>query len=240
MPGHRHELIQVRTLAALGIPLVLAGCSSGPSPIKPTEPRLNPVVAAYELAIREAHDDVEFVWQSGWLGNLRVKLDVTGRHRGLCWEWALLTFSHVQEGAVKNGFSIGTISKHVGSFAEHHAIMVFDQSIISPDQAMIVNATGVPDALREGPVWVLDPWKSGRADIFDLHGWLQGACSSGVRVSVLRIASPSVDCRYSVSPVRVDLNAVRAGQRLVLDDLQGEITIRSCRCRPTPGNQEDE
>jgi len=146
----------------------------------------------------------------------------------------------VQEGAVKNGFSIGTISKHVGSFAEHHAIMVFDQSIISPDQAMIVNATGVPDALREGPVWVLDPWKSGRADIFDLHGWLQGACSSGVRVSVLRIASPSVDCRYSVSPVRVDLNAVRAGQRLVLDDLQGEITIRSCRCRPTPGNQEDE
>jgi len=240
MPGHRHELIQVRTLAALGIPLLLAGCSTGPSPIKPTETRLYSVVSAYELAVREAHEDVEFVWHSGWHGNLRVKLDVTGRHRGLCWEWALLTFSHVQETAVKNGFSIGTVSKYVDSFAEHHAIMVFDQSIISPDQAMIVNATGVPDALREGPVWVLDPWKSGQADIFDLHDWLQGACSSGVRVSVLQIASPSIDYRYSVSPVQVDLNAVPARQRLVLDDPQGEITIRSCRCRPTPGNQEDE
>lgn len=184
------EPASARLLFAFGIPLLCVGCSVGPTPITQTETRLDPVVSAYKNVTVGAKEDQHHVWHSGWTGNLRVRLDLTGRHRGLCWEWVLLIYPAVRDAAANSGFGVGTVSKHVGSLSEHHAVIVFDQTLFPAAEAPLGEFVGVPLPFAHGPVWVLDPWRTGQTDVFCLGDWLQGVDSQDVRVSILRLPSP--------------------------------------------------
>lgn len=148
------------------------------------------MVSAYKQAVRDAFEDSEYTWHSGWLGNIRVQLDLTDRQRGLCWEWVLLVYPRVRDVAVASGLGVGTVSKHVGSPAEHHAVIVFEVNTLTAEDGILHEAMDRPGSSGTGRVWVLDPWRTGRADIFDLQDWLPVDRSRGVQVSVLRIPAP--------------------------------------------------
>lgn len=189
-PGTCGEPALARLLFAFGIPLLCVGCSARPTPITQTETRLDQVVSAYKNVTVGAKEDQHHVWHSGWTGNLRVRLDSTGRHRGLCWEWVLLVYPAVRDAAANCGLGVGTVSKHVGSPTEHHAVIVFDPCLVPAAEAPLGEFGGVPPPFASGPVWVLDPWRTGQADVFYLGDWLQGTDSQDVRFSILRLPSP--------------------------------------------------
>jgi hypothetical protein len=148
--------------AVLGLPLY--GCGHGPlRPDAQKEPALGPIRAAFERAVARAHRDPAISWRSGWLGNASINL-FGGPRRGLCYEWRDLVFDGIVETVRGVGWDATGVVISKGTYSEHSAVLVFDARRVAPD--------GVLSAVAGQPVYVLDAWRRGEADIYPLHDWL--------------------------------------------------------------------
>jgi hypothetical protein len=150
-------------LAAV-LALLALGCSHAPlRPDAREEPALVPIRAAFERTLAQARLDSAVSWRSGWLGNASINL-FGGPRRGLCYEWRNLVFDGVIEPVRRVGWDATGVVISKGTYSEHSAVVVFDPKRIALDRILSAGAGQ--------PVYVLDAWRRGEADIYPLHTWL--------------------------------------------------------------------
>jgi hypothetical protein len=128
------------------------------------EPELRTIHRAFEEAIEEADADPSSSWYSGVAGNFWVNL--WGRSNyGLCYQWQEMVFAGVRSTVRSLDWETCGIQVNGGTMHEHHAVLVFDPQLVRTDHLL-----GPPPA---EPVYVLDGWRRGRADIYRLVDWLE-------------------------------------------------------------------
>ena len=152
-------------LTALALSFTLLGC--GHAPLRPettTEPALVPIRAAFERTLTQARQDPAVNWQSGWLGNASINL-LGGTRRGLCYEWRNLVYDGVIGTVRAVGWDATGVVISKNTYSEHSAVLVYDPQRIEPANLLA--------ARPEQPVYVLDAWRRGEADIYPLHTWLE-------------------------------------------------------------------
>lgn len=152
------------TLPALALSLSLVGCGHGRlRPDAIPEPALVPIQAAFERTLTQARQDPKVNWESGWLGNARINL-LGGTRRGLCYEWRDMVYDGVI-GTVRGvGWDATGVVISKDTYSEHSAVLVYDPKRV---ETATVLAAGPGQ-----PVYVLDAWRRGEADIYPLHAWL--------------------------------------------------------------------
>ena len=161
---NRLKDINRATLATLLLALLLTGCAAGPTrPSAMPDAPLARIHAAFEETIAAAHNDSRTTWRSGWLGNAWVNLR-GDPNIGLCYQWRDLVYHGVQPTVRQEGWEATGIVISRGTNNEHHAVVVYDPARISEN--------GVMSATASQPVYVLDAWRNGRADIYPISVWL--------------------------------------------------------------------
>ena len=151
-------------VCCLAAALALIGC--GHAPLRPDhlgDPALVPIRAAFERTLAEARSDPAVSWESGWLGNARINL-FGGPRRGLCYEWRNLVYDGVIDTVRSVDWDATGVVISKGTYSEHSAVIVYDPKRIHPHEVL---AAG-PGT----PVYVLDAWRRGEADIYPMHAWL--------------------------------------------------------------------
>ena len=123
-----------------------------------------PIRAAFERTIEQARQSPDVSWQSGWLGNASINL-LGGPRRGLCYEWRNLVYAGVIDTVRAVGWDATGVVMSKYTYSEHSAVIVFDPARV-PQQEILVAGPG-------SPVYVLDAWRRGQADIYPLHVWLK-------------------------------------------------------------------
>jgi hypothetical protein len=152
------------TLAALALSLALIGCGHGRlRPDAIPEPALVPIQAAFERTLTQARQDPTIHWESGWLGNASINL-LGGERRGLCYEWRDLVYDGVIGTVREVGWDATGVVISKDTYSEHSAVLVYDPKRV--ETATVLNAG------PGQPVYVLDAWRRGEADIYPLHAWL--------------------------------------------------------------------
>lgn len=125
---------------------------------------LEPILAAYRQAVRNAHEDTQYTWNNGRIGNIFVNMD-TENQRGLCFHWQKLVYIGIQDALVATGWRASGIAINEGSFFEHHAVLIYD-----PRQVKFYNLLKNKNKYS---TYVLDPWSSGEARVYHLNDWLE-------------------------------------------------------------------
>lgn len=146
------------------VALHLLGC--GHAPLRPDhlgDPALVPIRAAFEHTLAEARADPAVAWQSGWLGNASINL-FGGTRRGLCYEWRNLVYDGVIDAVRGVGWDATGVVVSKGTYSEHSAVVVYDPRRVPLDEIL----TADPGR----PVYVLDAWRRGEADIYPMRAWL--------------------------------------------------------------------
>ncbi|MCE2965965.1 MAG: hypothetical protein ACK5WB_02145 [Phycisphaerales bacterium] len=148
--------------------LALAAC--GPSRLCReqilAEPRMAAVMDAYERVVADANASTSPRWHAGLTGNLSTNLFPTG-NLGLCYHWQSIVFDTVAPVARSRGLQVTGIAHDRSTFAEHHAVVVFDPARISRDE--LLPPRTVP---TRGVAFVLDAWRTGTPAVYDLDHWL--------------------------------------------------------------------
>jgi hypothetical protein len=128
------------------------------------EPELVAIQQAFERTVAAAHSDPNIDWQSGWLGNAKINL-FGGTRRGLCYEWRDLVYDGVIPTVHRVGWEATGVVISKNTYSEHSAVVVFDPKRIRLEQVL--------SADEKQPVYVLDAWRRGCADIYPMHAWLR-------------------------------------------------------------------
>ena len=128
------------------------------------DPALTRIHQAFVTTVNRAQSDSQRAWQNGRLGNMVVNI-IGGENVGLCYQWQELVYVGIQPALRQTGWQARGISINKGTFFEHHAVVVYNPNISSPDTLL-----QKPD--QQG-VYVLDPWESGKANIYTLSDWLK-------------------------------------------------------------------
>lgn len=158
IPGHL-------LFAAALTGVLLSGCAFQPlRPDSAPEPELVAIRQAFERTVAAAHDDPKTDWQSGWIGNARINV-FGGARRGRCYEWRNLVYAGVLPAVRRVEWEATGVVVSKNTYSEHSAVVVFDPKRIRLDR--ILSAT------PGQPVYVLDAWRRGRADIYPMHAWLR-------------------------------------------------------------------
>jgi hypothetical protein len=145
--------------------LLLFGCGHPPlRPDDPGEPALGPIRSAFERTIAASRTDPAFDWQSGWLGNASINL-LGGPRRGLCYEWRNLVYDGVIDTVHRIGWDATGVVISKDTYSEHSAVIVYDPKRVALGQVLSAG----PDR----PVYVLDAWRRGEADIYPMQTWLE-------------------------------------------------------------------
>lgn len=153
--------------SSLGACLALFILGCGHAPLRsdqPAEPALIPIRAAFERTLIQARQDPTVSWRSGWLGNASINL-FGGTRRGLCFEWRNLVFDGVIDTVRGLGWDATGVVISKGTYSEHSAVIVYDPKRVP-----------LTDLLSAGPgrpVYVLDAWRRGQADIYPMYMWLK-------------------------------------------------------------------
>jgi hypothetical protein len=152
----------VNTLLALLL-AITAGCVALPLYNEGIEdPALRQIADRYEQVIRDAHNDPDTSWQSGWFGNMWVHYS-DDPQRGLCYEWKWLVHDGIVDTVHDVGWQLRGIAVREGKSREHHAVVVFNPQQLAAGELL----EGKP-----GQAYVLDAWQQGEADIYELQDWL--------------------------------------------------------------------
>jgi hypothetical protein len=144
---------------------MLIGC--GHAPLRPDqagEPALVPIRAAFVQTIERARQDPDVSWESGWLGNASINL-IGGPRRGLCYEWRNLVYDGVIDTVHAVGWEATGVVISKNTYSEHSAVVVYDPKRVPTDELL--------SAGPGRPVFVLDAWRRGEADIYPMHTWLE-------------------------------------------------------------------
>ena len=155
-----------RTLTAILLAAAAAACASPPplTRAEMTEPALLRIHDAFLRTVREAREDPDVDWKSGWWGNIGVHL--SGRDtRGLCYEWQGLVHRGVRSTVASVGWSVTGVNVNQGTASEHHAVLVWDPRRVRRKDLL-------PDGAPGKPAYVLDGWQRGEADVYTLEAWL--------------------------------------------------------------------
>lgn len=154
-----------RYVALIVVALFLCGCVNLPlNNDAIDDPALLKISKAYEKTIQSARNDPEKEWQSGWLGNMWVHFS-DSKQSGLCYEWKYLVHNGVANTVKEVGWQTRGIVVNEKQKHEHHAVVVFDPKRANPDKLL--------DASPQSPVYVLDAWRQGKADIYTMRDWLE-------------------------------------------------------------------
>ncbi len=146
--------------------LQTGGCQSLPAPLDDAEIErynLAPIRDAYAATVQAAHNDPEHTWHKGLAGNVVVNV-FTDSTRGLCWHWQSLVHEGVVDVVQAHGFEMNGIVVDEGTMHEHHALIVYRGTIV----ATMLDPEHAPYDLV-----VLDPWPTGRAEIYDYVSWIR-------------------------------------------------------------------
>ena len=128
------------------------------------DPALQKIHTAFAKTIDEALNDPNEDWTSGWLGNMWVNFH-EGKQRGLCYQWKYRIHAGVKDTVLSQGWQLTGIVINQGEKGEHHAVIIYDPEKITAEQLVSANPAQ--------PVFVLDAWRRGQADIFHVSEWLQ-------------------------------------------------------------------
>ena len=158
--------MRVITTAILSSLFALLLCSCVSLPLHNAgidDPALQEIASAYEKTVSAALNDPDKEWQSGWLGNMWIHYD-SKQQLGLCYEWKYLVHAGVADTVNSVGWQTRGIAINEGTPHEHHAVLVFDPARVNLGKLLTASA--------QQPVYVLDAWRQGRADIYILAEWL--------------------------------------------------------------------
>jgi hypothetical protein len=144
--------------------VILQGCSTNPIPHERLQqPELVAIAQAYQRTVQEAYNHHETRWHSGPIGNMVV--NYWGEpNAGLCYQWQQLVFQGIQQQVHQLGWQSIGIRINKGTDHEHHAVVVFDPNRIQRNELL--------EKAESSEAYVLDPWRSGQADIYALSDWL--------------------------------------------------------------------
>lgn len=143
--------------------LLLSAC--GTAPIRSQDvrsPALARIDKAFAQTVAAAHKDPHAEWHSGWTGNMWVNF-WGNNNLGLCYQWQRLVYDGVIDTVHQVGWQATGIVINKGTPHEHHAVLVYDPHRIG-EKALLT-------AARTRPVFVLDAWRRGQADIYRLADW---------------------------------------------------------------------
>lgn len=145
--------------------ITLQGCSANPIPHERLQPQaLVAIAQAYRDTVQEAYSSRETRWHSGPIGNMVV--NYWGEpNAGLCYQWQQLVYQGVHDRTRDAGWQALGIRINKGTDHEHHAVVVFDPVWIAPEELL--------EQAEVSNAYVLDPWRSGQADIYSLSEWLK-------------------------------------------------------------------
>lgn len=153
--------------AAIGAGSLLGGCLS---PAKNVEPRaddpsaLKAIRARFEQIVEAAHNDPHTQWHSSWTGNVFVN-SLKGRHRGLCYQWQDYVYRGISPTVERSGWACTGLVTNEGNTLEHHVVLVWDPRLLSESQILAMKPPR--------PVYVLDAWYEGKANVHWLDDWLE-------------------------------------------------------------------
>lgn len=142
------------------------------------DPALLEIRTAFARTVEQALNDPEQQWTSGWLGNMWVNFHGDA-NRGLCYEWKYRVHAGVNETVARLGWRATGIVINQGVEHEHHAVIVFDPGRIDAKDLLL--------ASRDRPVYVLDAWRQGQADIYPLSDWLRLAQTVSVAARIIPV-----------------------------------------------------
>lgn len=149
----------------LSISLLLTACIITPlEQDNISDPALQKIHQAFAKTIIDTFDDPNEDWTSGWLGNMWVNFH-EGQQRGLCYQWKYRIHAGVKETVHAQGWELTGIVINQAAHGEHHAVIVYNPEQIKP--AQLINAN------MAQPVFVLDAWRRGQADIYHVSEWLK-------------------------------------------------------------------
>ena len=148
---------------------MLAGCLS-PAPVVPASPSDPPqfkaIRARFEQIIADANADPNTTWHSSWTGNMFVNT-FKGHNRGLCYQWQDYVYRGVSPTVERVGWACTGLVANAGNTFEHHVVLVWDPTLISREEIL---TRPTPPAR---PVYVLDAWYEGKANVHWLDVWLK-------------------------------------------------------------------
>jgi hypothetical protein len=157
-----HPLARLTVMFAC---LLLIGCGHAPlRPDQATEPALTQIRTAFAQTVERAHQDPVVTWESGWLGNARINL-LGGPRLGHCYEWRNLVYAGVIDTVHRVGWDATGVVISKNTYSEHSAVIVYDPKRVQPDELL--------SAGPGRPVFVLDAWRRGKADIYPMYIWLE-------------------------------------------------------------------
>ncbi len=195
--GHdlAHDVpMPLRCLILCALGLLLTGCASTP-PIDTrsiTSPELAAIAQSLDRTVDEIHADPEASWHSGWTGNVMINW-FEGDRMGLCYQWRDAVYDGVVDDAHRVGWEAWGLTINRNVKGEHHAVLVFDPGLGSVQRVL---------AERDPDAYVLDAWRRGRPDIYNLPDWLS--------LATIR-----------KGPELIDLAARRRGEDGEVDELLG-------------------
>ncbi len=163
-----HSLLQrlrFLHLAVVFTGILSTGCAMRPlKPDNMPEPELLAIQEAFERTVEAAHNDPHINWVSGWMGNAMINL-VGGNRKGKCFEWRNLVYDGVIPTVRRVGWDATGVVISKYTYSEHSAVVVFDPKYIGLDEIL--------SAKENQPVYVLDAWRHGRAEIYPMQAWLR-------------------------------------------------------------------
>jgi hypothetical protein len=124
---------------------------------------LQQILAVYRQAVSEVDLDSQHVWHSGWVGNIWVNLG-DDSNMGLCYHWQQLTYDAIATTVQSVQWDATGIAINYDTLNEHNAVLVYDPQKIARDELL-------SNPALEG-AYVLDPWPTGKADVYILSDWL--------------------------------------------------------------------
>lgn len=159
-----HIATYFRFPALLLITSILHACSLHSTHLTSVpEKGLEPILSAYRQTVRHAHENDQYSWNNGRIGNIFVNMDAENQ-RGLCFHWQKLVYIGIQDALTATGWRASGIAINEGSFFEHHAVLIYD-----PGQIKFYDILNNTD---KSTLYVLDPWSSGEPRIYRLKDWL--------------------------------------------------------------------
>lgn len=151
-------------LALLAWVLSAWGCIPPSIPRSSNDPiALQEIRTVYEKLVDEANNDPHVTWHSSWTGNMIVN-QLGGEHRGLCYQWQDYVYHGVKSTVDRVGWSVTGLTVNEGNGFEHHCVIVWDPKVIRQDQILAKRGFR--------PVYVLDAWHDGKADVHWIDAWL--------------------------------------------------------------------